>query len=146
MNEPPWLAIARAELGRHEVPGPANEPRILEYHQATTLKATSDAVPWCSAYACFVMTEAGLASTGSAAARSWLAWGRPLKQPVAGCIAVFSRPPDPASGHVGFYLETAGDGRLMILGGNQGDAVSIRPYPRARLLGFRWPAGVPIPA
>jgi hypothetical protein len=30
-------------------------------------------------------------------------------------------------------------GNLMTLGGNQGDQVSIRPFPMSRVLGYRWP-------
>lgn len=33
----------------------------------------------------------------------------------------------------------------MVLGGNQGDVVSIKPFGRDRILGYRWPAGVPLP-
>jgi hypothetical protein len=29
---------------------------------------------------------------------------------------------------------------VYLLGGNQGDRVSVRAYPRKRLLGYRWPA------
>jgi hypothetical protein len=42
--------IAKAELGTTEVPGTQNNPRILEYHATTTLKATTDEVPWCSSF------------------------------------------------------------------------------------------------
>jgi hypothetical protein len=37
-------------------------------------------------------------------------------------------------------------GNLMCLGGNQSDAVNIKPFPVTRPLSFRWPAGVPLPA
>jgi hypothetical protein len=32
-------------------------------------------------------------------------------------------------------------GRLMVLGGNQGNAVTVAPFDRARVLGYRWPSG-----
>jgi hypothetical protein len=33
----------------------------------------------------------------------------------------------------------------MVLGGNQGDAVSISPFSRGRVLGYRWPANEALP-
>jgi hypothetical protein len=29
----------------------------------------------------------------------------------------------------------------MVLGGNQGNAVTVAPFDRARVLGYRWPPG-----
>jgi hypothetical protein len=37
---------------------------------------------------------------------------------------------------VGFYAECAKNGDIFVLGGNQGDAVRIPPYPADRLLGY----------
>ena len=52
---------------------------------------------------------------------------------------VLSRPPDPAQGHVGFYIgETPAN--LLLLGGNQHNAVSVAPFPKSRVIGLRWPA------
>jgi hypothetical protein len=55
-----------------------------------------------------------------------------------------SRPPKPWHGHVAFYT---GDtvGKLVLLGGNQNNAVCLRDYARARLISYRWPPGAPIP-
>lgn len=141
---PAWLALALAELGTAELAGSRHNPRILEYHACTTLKATQDEVPWCSAFACWAMEggELGRAirSTRSAAARSWMQWGVELKQPRLGCLAVFSRSSNPAFGHVAFYLDGYG-GMLDILGGNQSNRVCIAKYGTGRLLGYRWPVG-----
>jgi len=41
-------------------------------------------------------------------------------------------------GHVGFYWARSGD-RILVLGGNQDNQVSIKGYPKADLLGHRWP-------
>lgn len=141
MNEPIWMAIARKELGVKEAAGTVDNPRIVEYHQATSLKAKDDEVAWCSAFANWVMKQAGIKGTDSAAARSWLGWGTALKAPRSGCVAVFSRPPESWSGHVAFYVDETPT-HVRVLGGNQGDAVTIASYPKARLLGFRWPEGV----
>ena len=33
----------------------------------------------------------------------------------------------------------------MVLGCNQGDMVSIKPFARDRVLGYRWPLDIPLP-
>lgn len=48
-------------------------------------------------------------------------------------------------GHVGFYAGRDAQGRILVLGGDQGNAVSVRPYSADQLLGYRWPEEVPLP-
>lgn len=133
----PWLEIAYEELDTTEVTGPGNNPRIIEYHKVTTLKATQDAVPWCSSFVCWCLEEAGLKSTRSAAARSYLDWGIELENPVEGCVVVLKRGVDSRSGHVGFYVnENAG--MIAILGGNQANKVQIQWFRKEDVLAYRW--------
>lgn len=136
-TEPLWLSIARTELGVAEIPGADHNERILEYHATTTLRATTDETPWCSSFACWVMERAGYQSTRSAAARSWLQWGRKLDAPTEGCIVVLKRGAPP-SGHVGFFVGEDAN-RVRLLGGNQGNRVSEAWFPRADVLGYRIP-------
>lgn len=138
---PKWMAIALAEVGVREVAGGGDNARVIEYLSTTGLPAEfiRDQTAWCSAFANWCMKQAGIEGTGSAAARSWLAWGTPLKTPRYGCVVILWRKKaDSPFGHVAFY---AGDrGRsVMLLGGNQGDAVSLVPYSKSRVLGYRWP-------
>lgn len=144
---PPWLEVAFREMGVAELAGRADNPRIVEYHQATTLRATDDEVPWCSSFACWCLEQAGFESTRSARARSHLFWGTPLNPPPYGAIVVISRGRGPqpgpevleAPGHVGFYLGRASAQEILIYGGNQGNAVQVRAYAASRVLGYRWP-------
>lgn len=138
--EPRWITIARGELGIRELPGIASNARILEYNSTTTLGSKDDSeCPWCSAFISWCMVQAGFSSTHSAGARSWLNYGQRLDLPKYGCIVVFWRGTIIApTGHVGFYVgETVND--ILVLGGNQDNKVCIAPYPKARLLGYRWP-------
>jgi uncharacterized protein (TIGR02594 family) len=139
-DDPVWLARAQREIGIKERPGLADHPRILEYHGATKLHAKHDEVPWCSAFVCWVMEGTDIPSTRSAAARSWLTWGRKLDKPQRGCVVVLDRRSDdnPKAAHVAFYLHDEGDS-VRLLGGNQGNAVSTKLYPKSRVLGYRWP-------
>jgi uncharacterized protein (TIGR02594 family) len=83
----PWIDIARAEIGVHEVSGPAANSRILEYFGATTLRANTDEFPWCSAFVNWCLQHAGIPGTRSAAASSWRTWGAACT-PQIGCIVV----------------------------------------------------------
>lgn len=137
---PAWYDIAVREMntGVDEFAGEADNPRIVEYHQATSLKASDDETPWCSSFVNWCMMKAGQARTNSAMARSWLNWGVPRDQPRTGCVVIFSRPPKPTSGHVAFFEKIHGD-RIFVLGGNQSDRVNVSSYAADRLLSYRWP-------
>lgn len=134
----PWLSIAEEELGTREIRGHDHNPRIVEYHHTTTLKASDDETPWCSSFVNWCFDQAGMAGTDSAAARSWRRWGRKLDRPRKGCVVVFSSSRGPTSGHVG-YFEREQRNHILVLGGNQQNAVNYSSYPKSRLLEYRWP-------
>lgn len=141
---PTWMLIAQQELTRgvHEIPGPESNPRILVYHAATSFQATSDEVPWCSSFVNYCLQHAGYEGTRSAAARSWLTWGEPIDDPRYGAIVVLARGKNPAQGHVGFLTgHRESDDKILLLAGNQNDAVSIAAFDPPRVLAYRWPRG-----
>ncbi|HHU2470361.1 TPA: TIGR02594 family protein, partial [Escherichia coli] len=82
----------------------------------------------------------GIRSTRFESAKSYLDWGEKLDTPAYGCIVVFTRV---GGGHVGFVVGRRANGDLLVLGGNQGDAVNIRAFPTSRVSGYRWPADEP---
>jgi uncharacterized protein (TIGR02594 family) len=131
------LGTACLEIGVKEVIGEEDNPRIVEYHSATSLKATDDETPWCSAFVNWVLKEAGFQGTGNAMARSFLNWGKFLPSPRPGCIVVLKRG-EPPSGHVGFYLGQSSSGLFYLLGGNQSNMVKISQYKEEDVLGYRW--------
>ena len=138
MRTPPWLEQAWKHLGVEEFPGPADNPRISEFHRSVDDNVTDDEVAWCSSFVNHVMALSYLPRTNSRAARSWLEWGSELIEPIYGCVCVLWREdPDSWKGHVGFYLDEIA-GEIIMLGGNQGNEVSVRRYPKARVLGYRW--------
>jgi uncharacterized protein (TIGR02594 family) len=139
MDDVRWLAEAWREFGQRERPGPRDNTRILAlFRDAGHAEVTRDEVAWCAAFCGACLERAGLRSTRSLMARSYLKWGAALAKPRMGAIAVFSRGPNPALGHVGFWLGEAGDD-VVLLGGNQANAVSVARYPKSRLLALRWP-------
>lgn len=131
------LEIARAEIGTKEMPGKAANPRILEYHQNTKLRAISDEIAWCSAFVNWVLKQAGIEGTDSSMARSFLKWGFPLKSPIPGCVVVLKRG-KPPFGHVAFFVRRVQTGFIEVLGGNQSDQVKTSAYRESDVLGYRW--------
>lgn len=137
MSIPNHLAIALKEMGTSEVDGVGNNPKIVQYHAATSLKAMVDSVSWCSSFVNWVMQQARLPSTHSAAARSWLYYGEETKNPKQGDIVVLWRDdPKSMSGHVGFYMEHD-QFSVSVLGGNQNNKVCISKFPLNRVLSYR---------
>jgi uncharacterized protein (TIGR02594 family) len=135
--EAPWMAMARAAIGKKEVPGPMSNPDILRYYADAGVPQDSDEVPWCSAFCGAMLKEAGYQPSGSLMARSYLSWGQKLDKPRKGCVVVLKRGAAP-SGHVAF-AETWTGATIRLLGGNQGNSVSIASFSRAAVLGYRWP-------
>ena len=150
MSKPKWLEIAEGEVGQKEVKGGEN-PRIIEYHASTSLKAREDEIPWCASFVNWCVTQAGLIGTNSAAAISWASWGERITEPVAGCIVVIrqrKKGTDQATGsssgnHVAFFNRIE-NGYIYLLGGNQGDSVKVSGFNLKSydVVAYRWPEGV----
>ncbi len=136
-SDAPWMRTAILELNVKEIPGPANNPRIVEYHKETSLAASSDSVSWCSSFVNWVFKQHAIKGTHSAAALSWKSWGKSLSKPVYGCVVVFDH--GNGHGHVTFF-DSEKDGMLYCLGGNQSDSVRLSYYSKKELVGYRWPA------
>ncbi|WP_322470304.1 TIGR02594 family protein [Hydrogenophaga sp. SNF1] len=141
--DPLWLAEARRYLGVREIPGVNHHPLILAMWKAIKRGGIrDDETPWCAAFVGFCLENVGIVSSRFESARSYLEWGRPLDKPVPGCITVLGRT---GGGHVAFGAGVDRHGDLLLLGGNQGNSVSIAAFPRSRVLGYRWPLAVPLP-
>lgn len=93
---------------------------------------------WCADFVNATLQQSGAKGTGSSMARSFLNWGEPVEKPQKGDIAVLTRgDPKGPYGHVGFFNGYDENGNIMVLGGNQSDAVNVAAYAPDRLLGFR---------
>jgi uncharacterized protein (TIGR02594 family) len=130
--------IAMKELGTAEIFGDTHNSRIVEYHAATSLRATSDEVPWCASFVNWCLKKATITGTNSARARSFLTWGVAvsLEEAERGDIVVLSRGTNGQFGHVGFFAGQEGKS-VLVLGGNQSNKVSLSPYPLHRILSIR---------
>lgn len=148
--DPPWMQLARLELGEKEIPGPANNPRVLEYIATCeglpeAMKEDDSGTAWCSCWVNWVFAQLDMKRTGRANARSWSQWGVGLTDFAVGAVVVLSRGSNPALGHVGFYVGEADTGALLLLAGNQGNSVSIASKSKDTVVAVRWPAGEAMP-
>lgn len=145
------IANQELERGVLEIPGPKDEERIVLYHTFTTLKAQDDETSWCAAFVNYCEAQANgyetgeewiaahLHGAGQANARSLLRYGQAADKPKVGDIVVYWRESKTSwKGHVGYvFAPDDGFGNVLTLGGNQGNRVSIKPYPQSRVLGYR---------
>lgn len=145
MKCPTWILEARRHIGTREIKGAQHEPKILGWWKAIFRGGIKDdETPWCAAFVGACLEAVGLQSTRFESAASYRAWGRSIDAPTLGAIVVLSRP---GGAHVGFVVGRDLEGNLLVLGGNQGDAVNVSAFSPARLAGaaYRWPLAVPIP-
>jgi uncharacterized protein (TIGR02594 family) len=79
--------------------------------------------PWCGGFVAYVLKESGLPVIKEYyRAKAWVTYGNPLAAPELGCIAILSRI---GGGHVAFVYGMTDHGEVILLGGNQGNKVSL---------------------
>lgn len=143
-TQPRWLPYARTFIGLREIPGKFTASQITKWLRQMRAWWDDDETPWCGVFVDGIFRDIGMPVAKSGyRARAWLNWGVPLVKPAVGCVVVLERG---GGGHVGFVVGTDEQYRLMVLGGNQGNAVSIAPFDRVRVLGYRWPIAVKEPS
>jgi len=138
MQQPSWMAEAWRELGQSELSGAAHNPRIVAMFHELGHPDQGGETAWCAAFVGACLERTGVSSTRSLRARSYLDWGAPMDAPQVGAIVVLSRGNDPALGHVGFLVGMTTT-HVLVLGGNQSNAVTVTPFDRGLVLGFRAP-------
>jgi uncharacterized protein (TIGR02594 family) len=99
---------------------------------------------WCAAFVNTILKQNEYPTSATVSqypltARSFLSLGVPTEDPEIGDIVVFKRG-EPWQGHVAFYVGTVmidGVEHYNVLGGNQNDKVSIKPYSTNKVLSIR---------
>lgn len=144
---PPWYDWLHAKIGLKEFAGPADNPAVTELWKIAQVPAipafNEDETPWCAGAVGAALFATGFVGTRSAMARSYAqgGWGFRSPYPIFGAVTVIEREPKkPPFAHVGF-LAGCDMARVALLGGNQGDAVSIATFARSRVIGYYWPNG-----
>jgi len=146
----PWVRELAAVLGWHETRDHARLAAWLR-SDGKTLGDPAQ-LPWCgdamdTALARALPGEARPGDLGKNPywALNWLWLGREVR-PCYGAIAAFKRP---SGGHVGVLIGQTKT-QYQVLGGNQGDSVSIVLIAKDRCRGVRWPTSyanpnIPLP-
>jgi uncharacterized protein (TIGR02594 family) len=142
---PKHVQAALGLIGTLEQPGTDNNPVIMSWRDQ--LKAagcpivgySGDAVAWCGLFMAYVMMMAGRVGEiveGPLWALNWAKFGVDGGQPELGDVLTFKRD---GGGHVALYIaEDAA--HYHVLGGNQGDKVSIMRIAKVRMHSCRQPA------
>lgn len=136
----PWMIVAKKYLGLTEIPGTKSNSIISKWLQLVRQRP-DDSIAWCAAAVNGILAEAGYEGSGKANARSFLNVGKALNTFSPGAIVVLWRvSPSAWQGHVGFAIKLSPDSkRVLIRGGNQGDAFNDTWYSTSQVLGYRWP-------
>lgn len=140
--EPPWVTVARGQIGFQEQPGNRG---IQKY--TGPAKCGREGDPWCAVFTNAMLEMVGMPGTESAMARSYEHSGRykQLSGPAIGAITTMWRDsPDSGKGHVFFYMGENDNG-IVALGGNQKNKVCIQYEPKNRVYGYYWPVALPTP-
>lgn len=135
-TSPKILVNARKLIGTREFSGDKNNPIILQWAKDFNLQSiyNADSIPWCGLFMAHVCQVSDLEIPKmSLRAREWLNWGTKQDHAMLGDVLVFSRN---GGGHVGIYVGE--DTKCYhVLGGNQGDSVSIVRIVKTRCIGIR---------
>ena len=132
--------MAKAEVGTVEWAN-GNNPKVVAYFKDSGNPGVmDDETAWCAAFVGAMLKRAGIKGTGKLNARSYLDWGTPVarKDAQPGDVVVFKRGNSSWQGHVAFFVKDRG-ALIDVLGGNQSNAVNVKGYQAAALLGIRRP-------
>jgi len=137
IQEPSWVLKGREFIGLEEIKGSRHAPEIVQFWKDIKRGGIKDdETPWCAAYVGSMLERVGIKSSRFEGSSSYLKWGERIDKPVLGCIVTFSRS---GGGHVGFVVGRTEGGNLLVLGGNQSDAVNIKEFTLDRVTGYMWP-------
>jgi uncharacterized protein (TIGR02594 family) len=142
----PWFQEARRLIGVREKVGPGSDPRIINWAKATDIDYGDDEIPWCGLFVAHCVASTLLEEplpNNPLGARNWERFGAPCTEQLGAVIVFWRERRDGWQGHVGFYAGQD-DATYHVLGGNQGNAVSITRIAKGRKLALRWPATAPI--
>jgi len=132
--------MANEYIGLTEIKGTLHEEEIVQFFADVGHSwVKDDETAWCASFVGAMLERSGLGSTRKLNARSYIDWGEEvdLEDAKAGDVVIFSRgDPNGWQGHVAFYV-SHGATKIVVLGGNQKNAVNVQPYLRNRLLSVR---------
>ena len=140
-----WIDEAFKHLGVAEIKGSATNPTILNWLKEAHAPWSDDETAWCGLFVHHCLLKADIKTPSTwYRALSYSTLGTLLAKPAFGCVAIKKRV---GGGHVTFVVgKDEKTGKLVCLGGNQGDKVSLALYDANAFVEFRWYGKTPRPA
>lgn len=139
-NLTPWIQTAFDEMNKKIIENGAN-PEVLKYFAHTQLAGTeyaaTDKTPWCAAFVNYCLESVSIPGSGYATASSFKNYGDNMgTTPTYGSIAIMNY------SHVGFIIGQDNKGRIIILGGNQGEpgGVNLGTNPKENVVRYVYPS------
>ena len=135
-KSPRILVQAVKLIGTKEIVGKEHNPTIMFWAKELKLSSVynADEIPWCGLFIAYCCKMAGLDVIDKPLwALSWSNWGSPVTEPMLGDVLTFKRD---GGGHVGIYVGEDVT-HYHVLGGNQGNAVSVSRIAKSRLFKAR---------
>jgi len=129
-----------SKYGMSEIAGAQSNPEIIAMGKELGFDIVDDSeTAWCSLALNYFAKKCGYEYSNSLSARSWLKMPNQIivLKPEIGDVAVLWRESiDSWKGHVGLFISQDVH-NIYLLGGNQGNSLTIAPYPIERVLGYR---------
>lgn len=138
---PPWMAEMHRRMGLHEV---RDKARLIDFLKIGRFLGDPASLPWCgdAVESCIakVLPDEPLPANPFWA-QGWAIFGINVHAPLVGSVGVIRW--SASSGHVGFVAGVESD-KVVLLGGNQQNAITLASFPRDKFIAFRWPKTFPV--
>lgn len=134
-----WLTEAFKHNNLREIRGRRHNKTILRWLHDLNAWWSNDETPWCGVFVAHCLQKSNRKIPKHwYRAKAYKNYGTSLYRPAYGCVGVMGRK---GGGHVCFIVGQTSKGDLVGYGGNQGNAVNLSLFPKARFIAFVWPEG-----
>ena len=136
--KPVYIAKAETYLGLKEIVGELHNKVILSWWSKLKAWFVDDETPWCGLFVAVCLKETGYEIPKTFyRALEWVNYGE-MCSPSYGAIAVLRRK---GGGHVAFVVGRTLAGKVVLLGGNQGNMVKYIAVDSKEIIAYRRPIG-----
>lgn len=141
MNDLDWIIEAKKHIGVKEVKNTNTSKEIEEWQEYLLNTPVKKGhwlygVAWCGTFVAYCLKKNNITIPKHwYRALDYVNAGAKLTKPCYGCVAVKTRN---GGGHVCFVVGKNKDGKLVCLGGNQGNSVCYATYDASVFQEFRW--------
>lgn len=138
---PPWMGEMHRRMGLHEI---RDNAALTAWLKIGRWLGNPKNLPWCgdAVETCIVKTLPDeLVPNNPFFAQAWKDFGNDAGGFRVGAIGVIRW--SATSGHVGIEAARA-NGKILLLGGNQSNAINLTWFPETKFIAHRWPKNYPL--